>query len=474
MKKKLVVFLLSLYFLSFLILPSFAIESPPTKTDTQRFDRSVIPPEKPPINFLGQDHYYSVTFRGNGEAIINLKIILSNLQDDPLSSVSLRVPMVDPKDIAVYQVIREKQCMNYKYEQPMPINENLRQIDSQQPQEIPPTEPLPTKIAPTFCEQYQEPDYYNWYGEAKYQKAQYDLTADTITVILPQPIEINSSGSFVVYYRALGYAKKNLLGAYNFLFETLKINDKIRTLQVGITTDSDLLLRGATGKVNYRFDEGVTALKSTELSMGAIQSPQFDNFYQQIGQGGIVKTASNLQSLDSYKVKGSYADSLFKLYTKEIVVSVIITLLLLVVLILVIKKIIKNMQKKEESAKNNAISIFTALGTTFVSSLFIFGYTIFIFLVNQYFTSYYYQYSFIIFIFLILISIGIYAFLLFAPALFSGYKKGLGWGIAVFALTILWLIFYLIIIFIVFFFLYRGPPVYTETFPPTKTTSVGK
>lgn len=442
MKRKLITVLLSLFLLSFLTFSSLAAETPGSTTNTERAPDIMPPEQPPPVNFLGQDHYYSVTFRGNGEAVVNLKVVLSNLQEDQnLSLVNLRVPRVDPKDIAVYQVIRERQCVIYKSEQ--------AEVRAEGPT---------AKIWTPACEQYQEPDYYQWYGEAKYQKAKHELSGDTIMIELPQPIKANASGSFVIYYRTLGYAKKNLFGAFNFIFEILKINDKIRTLQVGVTTDSDLFLRGAKGKVSYRFDEGVVALKSAEITAGAIRSPQFDNFYQQIGQGEIIKTASNLQALDSYTVRGSYADSRLRLYAKEAVFCLIILLLFSLIFILVVKLLVRNWQKKSTVVKDDLVfPILAVAGLSFVSSLFILVYTIFVFLVFQYLSNYFYQFSLILTIFLTIISIGVYSFFLFAPAVFFGFKKGLGWGIATFALTIFWLVFYLVVIFVVLFLLYQSP-----------------
>ena len=52
-------------------------------------------------------------------------------------------------------------------------------------------------------------------------------------------------------------------------------------------------------------------------------------------------------------------------------------------------------------------------------------------------------------IIVIIISIGVYSLLTFLPALFVGIKKGTGWGVGTFVMTIFWLVFYSIIIFFV-------------------------
>ena len=53
---------------------------------------ATLPYTQNPPNFFGQDHSYSVTFRGNGEAVISLKVIFSNLTDKPLQKLTFRVP----------------------------------------------------------------------------------------------------------------------------------------------------------------------------------------------------------------------------------------------------------------------------------------------------------------------------------------------------------------------------------------------
>ncbi len=425
MKRKLLLFLLLIFF-GFFVNFSFAQEKsgiiyPP-------------PPETTP-NFLGQSHYYTVTFRGNGEAVVNLKVVLSTLADKPLSTVSLRVPRVEPKDIVVYQVIREKQCISWlEY--------------------------------PTRCQQYQEPDYYQpWWGQQKYQKAKYEMGADTLIVNLPTPIEKDKSGSFIVYYRALGYAKKNLFGAFNFVFETAKVEERVQNLQVGITTDSDLYLKGTKGKVIYRFDQGEVALKAVPPT-GEFTNVQFDNFYQQIGQGSVIKTATNLQPLESYTVKGSYADSFLKLYGKEIVIGLGVVFLFFLILFLVGKAVLLKMKKSAEKEKEgNWLWALSVAGLSFLSAILIFGYSLFVFWLIEYFNFYYSQSTPLLMILIFLISVSIYLAFVFIPAIFIGIKKGFSWGLVTFVLTVFWLIFFSVITFFVLFFsgkIYPPVPVYPQ------------
>lgn len=387
----------------------------------------ILPPDEK-INVLGQNHNYSVTFRGNGEAIVTARIVFMNNGDKPLTVTNLRVPKVDPKDIIAFQVFSEPQCIYYQYQK----------------------EALLPGRAPALCETYQEPDYFGgWHGNAKYLKAEVGLRGDTVSVTLPKPVKPNASGSFILYYRAFGYAKKNLFGARDFTFETLKVEDRIQTLQVGIATDSDLVLRDTKGKVNYRFEESAIALKSAGTA-APLESAQLDQFVQQIGQGEIVKSASNLQPLDSYSVRGSYADSRVKLYAKEIIIGIVVSLAVLLGLIWGGKRLGAMMAKRGGAipAKTPALTFVGALSSSFLAALLMIVYTFILLFVRNYVSSLY-GFGFLLTVLIALVSLGVYGMLLVVPAMIVGIKRGLLWGLATFGLTIFWLVVDGIVILIV-------------------------
>lgn len=417
-------------------------------------DSIILPPDYYPRDqepgFLGQDHNYSVVFRGNGEAVVSLRVAFTNKGDENLSSLSLRVPKVEPKDLAVYQIIRDKVCIRYK-----------SQV----------YDPLTRSYPPQVCEEYQEPDHYQYYygAPSKYQKAKFDYKGDTLTISLPQSIAVNKSGSFFVYFRAFGYAKKNIFGSFDYHLETLKVDDSIRNLQLGIATDSDLVLKGVKGEVSYRFE--APQLASLEKSAGApAASTALDSYISQIGQGGITKTASNLSPLESYKVSGAFASNRLKLYGKEIAVGAGVTVVILLILLWTLKKILKGFkQTVKEAPQKTAISpnsqmILASAGLGFISALLITGYTVGAILLGNLLgsiTAYYYQLQPLLFIFLLLISGCVYLLLIFGPAILVGMKKGTGWGIVVVVSTVVWLVVFLGVAVLTFFLLGKGvqPPV---------------
>ncbi|OGG07695.1 hypothetical protein A2872_01915 [Candidatus Gottesmanbacteria bacterium RIFCSPHIGHO2_01_FULL_42_12] len=373
-----------------------------TKVVAPAPDYMPIPPIQTEPNIFGQDQYYTVTFRGNGEAVVSLKVILTNNSEENLNSIDLRVPKINPTDIVAYQVIKEKVCLG-----------RMESIG-----EIRPIEELCTNVA--------EPDYYQMWGQAKYQKAKAFIEGDTIQIGLPRPVVPGGSGSFLLYFRGFGYARKSLLGGFEYSFESLKVNDKIRNLQIGISTDSDLVLKEVKGQVNYGRSEMMLA--------APVANAQMDSYYQQVGYGQINKTATNLMPLESYTVKGGYADSPWKNYFKELGIGLVVLIGLIGLIGVIVKLFAKN------------IYVFSGV-VGFCSAVLIAGYTLLLWLITQSgFNSYnYYQYGLITTIFTLIISFAVYSLLLFLPAIFLGVKRGMTVGVVTFTSTIIFLTLFFVI-----------------------------
>ncbi len=423
--------------------------------------RVALPPATSSSNFFGQNHRYSVIFRGNGEAVVTTSIAFYNNADYPLSELELRVPKVIPTDIIAFQVIKEKSCIRYGAAETEP---NYYPNDIYSPTPTPYT--YRYKPYQQTCLEYQQPDYYYWNpysGNQKYQKAKSIILADTIKVILPQPILPGFSGNFVLYYRALGYASKNAFGAFDFNFETLKVEDKIHELVIGINTDSDLYIKGAKSSVNYRFDYSVSKeLNASQYSIGAAPNTRIDSLYQNIGQGTINKVANELQPLDSYTVKGKYADSWTKLYGKEILITAIFFIIFLVLAYLIVRKILRKrglslstgVESYGKQSRELNIDVGRLIKTgsiAFISSFISLLYTLsLIFILDRFFNYVSYQIQPILGVLIVLISACFYIIVILGPAIYVGIKKGIWWGISLFIMTMLWLIVYLLIIVVLF------------------------
>lgn len=353
----------------------------------------------PPIDagigqLFGQNHWYSVVLRGNGEAVVNTRITLTNSNTNPMKSVAFRVPRVEPQDAVAFQVIQ------------------------------------------------QGPDFYSYYGPAKYQRAALDFSGDTMTITLPQSIASNASGSILLYYRAFGYAKKDLVGGYHFTFDTLQATDPIQKLQVGISTDTELFLRGTKSQVNYRFEDLTLSSKGMMAEAAPAVNSRMDSYYQQIGYGDLVKTTSNLQALESFTVKGAYADNKLKLYTKEIGIGVGIIILIVAVGFILVRRIIQTNRSSTQQSTN----VLAVFGLSFLSAIITVGYSAALMYIVQNTPQLFgYQAQAPIMLLILVISLGVYGLLLGAPPLFIGIKRGVWYGLATAGMTVLWLILTLFI-----------------------------
>lgn len=416
----------------------------------------ILPPKEdiPSIGFLGQDQKYSVTFRGNGEAVVTLRSVFSNLGTQPLDTLTFTVAKDNPEDIVAYQVIREKQCLRYRPETiAFPQNGVTQPLRGTDPAADP-------------CLEYQEPNYFDyWYGNSRYFKADTTVDGTTITVTLPYPLQVNQSGSILLSYRGMGYATKNWTGGYDYSFETAQVTDKINTLQVGISTDADLKLKSGETAVEY----GSTAKALDQVALGSagggVASAQLDSFYQQIGYGSIVKNASNLQPNDTFTVDGTYGTSWIQLYASELGIGVLVVVVLLVIAI-VLGRLLWKRLAGPRPAPGSAAGKQTHLGTTlllssgvgFLTAILIALYSGVIFLIMAAISSnyYYYQLNMILTMLLMLISAGVYMFLFVTPAIVVGYKKGLWAGVATAGATVLWVAVISTVVFIISFFLFAG------------------
>ena len=407
--------------------------------------------------FLGQNHSYSVVFRGNGEAVVSARVVVANSDDKDLEELSLRIPKANVSDIYVFQIFKQKRCVRYT-------------------QTV--YDPVTRSYPPAVCAEYQDPDYYNDYSyySAKYKKAEYELNNDTLVIKIPEGIAADKAGAFFIYFRALGYAKKNAYKAFDYTFETLQAEDSIRSLNIGISTDSDLFMKGVTGEVNYRFQDlspTIAKLGVGGASEMGVSNSALDSYVTNIGQGSIYKSASNLAPLESYTVKGSYADSRIKLYGKEITIAAIVLLSLLVLFIIisiVVYRLLKrrdNPLKKapegsttvkekgfkiQNTSSGRMFLVVTLIG--FVDSLIIAVYTVsIVFFASFISRSVTYTYQGLVVLILVIISILIYLLLIVSPGVILGVKKSVAWGMGAVISTILWLILWAMLIFVGIFLL---------------------
>ena len=245
---------------------------------------------------FGQNHFYTVLFRGNGEAIVYAKLAITNPDEKPLTEFSFEVPKVTPTEIVMYQMKFPQECVKYNY------NDSVRP-----------------------CLEYRDPDYaqqYYYYGysngQAEYQKIQYTKSGNLYRFILPTPVEPYASTAIIVAYAAKGYVSERA-GLYTFNFETLKVPSRIQEIRVAVDVDSDLLLKGKRASVSYN-SLGISSERAAAPQ--SISSRDLDKVVGSIGSyGPIVKEAKNLAPNESFIVKGEYATNWFRLYFGSILLT---------------------------------------------------------------------------------------------------------------------------------------------------------
>jgi len=388
------------------------------------------PNDLSPSALFGQDHAYTVTLRGNGEAIINLRATLSNFEDTARDIVQFRVPKGTATDAIAFQIVREPRCIRYsdvKYDE---------------------------------CVEFQAPNYYDyWWEKTQYLKATVTVDADTITVSLPKPIAKDESGSIVLYFRSSGIVQKSTFGTFEYSFDTLKVKEPIRNMTVGITTDSEMVLKGAESQVDYRFDYAMPMIQASAGSeKSSFMSGEFDNYVNQIGQGVIVKNATYLQSLESFNIKGAYSTSTLRLYAKNIIIGLLIVATLIAIIVGIIMFLLKRNRKqsgdtsiqspKSNTSSSKSNSFLWGLLTSFISSLITVLYSVMLYGLMQFASRFYYYNnptSMIVSLLVVIFSIGVYLVVFIGPSVFVGIKRGLWWGIGTFAMTLSWLMIFLLI-----------------------------
>lgn len=433
----------SLFFPQVALAQDNSTSSTPAYTDS--VESLIAPAPTTSLPFLGQQHAYSATLRGNGEAVIATRVIFTNQGETELGQMSLKLPEgVDISDLSAYQVIREeKPCIRYSA-----------------------GSPLSSVYVPPVCEEYGPVDYYQVWGTNKYQKSTVENTDGKITISLPNPVSSGASGAFFLYFRTFDMTTRNMFGAYTFNFESLSGEENIQNITVGLSTDADQTLKGSMGRIDYKVMES-----SRSLSGIAADAPRtsatIDNYYSQIGYGEITKTVSDLASGETYKVEASYAGNAFQLYAKEVFIGLLVFLVVLVVVFIVGRIIVRAVSRQDGTGGTPGRNYMMMFGMSLSSAVLAGVYTGLLILVGKVFERlaiYDYNFTTFIWIMIAVVSFAVYALLILLPVVLMAVRRGLGWGIATFALTIVWLVG---MVFIVFFVLFvtQGRPDFGPVMP---------
>ena len=407
--------------------------------------------------FFGQKHFYTVIFRGNGEAITYAKIVITNPDEKPLTEFFFEIPKVSPTEIAMYQVKLPRECVRYDY--------NSRGHP---------------------CLEWRDPDYaqgYYYYGygyregKIEYQKIQYTKSGNLYRFTLPTPVEPYKSTAIVVAYAAKGYVKKSF-GLFKFNFETIKVPSRIEKIRVVVDVDTDLLLKGKRAQVDY----GTSAF--TEMAAPqAFSSLDLDRVVGKIGSyGPLVKEAKNLAPNETLIVRGEYATNWFRLYLSSILITILIIAAIFVGLYFLTKFLKRRggkggqfeggaNQQTSSQTPQSSISIFnlTNASVSLLSVVLVVGLTYLLkfLLESNLLRSVNIDpvFSIVGFITIILL----YILVIFGPAIIMAIKHGWKSLVSILIAEFLWFLIFLVIYLVLFKSvltsnIFRGGPYYFDYF----------
>ena len=402
--------------------------------------------------FFGQNHYYSVIFRGNGEAIVYAKLVVTNSGDESMTDFTFEVPKVDPYEMTVFQMELPKVCVEYDY------SKSYRQGD---------------------CLRYRDPDYNGYYsyyssGEATYSKTKYDKSGRKYTLHLPNELKPQNTTAFLVTYAAKGYVQSSF-GKMKFDFETLKVDSRIQNLDVAVDVDSDLVLRGKRAELDY--NSGQRSLTTDSAMQAGINSVELDKMQGLIGRYGVLeKSAKSLAPGESFVVRGEYATTWLKLYAKQILLSLAVIVAIAVGLVYLAKwlrkrrlansKVAKKTASTNEAANKKAIEIggeeavsvplYRYVVISFVAAGAVLALIGLISLITGWGLWDKIVYSPVLILLILLILALIFVILLFGPAIYVGFKYGWRKGVMMFFIEFGWIIILSIIVAIFVFMTFSG------------------
>jgi len=383
---------------------------------------------------FGQSHYYSVIFRGNGEAIVYAKMVIPNPGDTPLADLSFEVPGAVPTEMAIYQMTVQAPCNRFA--------------------------PMTSGMIVRPCAEYGAPNYDNSYNygndQAHYTKVDFTNSGNLYKFTLPNPIGASQTTAVVVAYAARGYVKDSF-GLFKFNFETLKVPSRIAKLQVGVDVDSDLFLKGKKAVVNYTVS-GASSATGLGMATGKadISSQEFNNTVSSIGSNGaILKNASNLSPNESFTVKGEYAASWWRLNLFGIVMTIVIVAVIIVGIWFLMRFLNKRKSKKTEAGTPKAHAIVSNDWISLTNAIVSFGSVALMLLVTRLSPmvasaidrAYSPEFSML----LALATVMFYALTIFAPGIIVSMIKH-NWRpfVAILIGEFLWLIIYLVVFLFLF------------------------
>jgi hypothetical protein len=252
-------------------------------------------------NIFCQNQYYSVVFDGEGEAAVNAKLTLENIDTDKsIDKIMVEIPGDEVRMIKAIQEMptRRKQCRRWE-PMPMPME---HEKDSMV---------IPQSINRECIEWYpyvSGPRYYT----LKFEKEQLSKSVQ-FTLNLPEPVLPHETISVLLYYKASGYVEEKS-GIFHFNYETMKAPYDVETVRVAINVQEGLYLEGGKAETDYKPSPTTYSLQYAPSALEGVQDEATSKFSREIQYApGYTKNTSGLDPFESFIVEGKYATSQFAL-----------------------------------------------------------------------------------------------------------------------------------------------------------------
>ncbi|MFH1637844.1 MAG: hypothetical protein ABIB71_05450 [Candidatus Woesearchaeota archaeon] len=394
----------------------------------------------PDNRVIGANQYYSVVFDGEGEAAVALKLELQNIDEGNLSEIRIEIPGEQIRIINIVQEYNdvEKRCVDWE--------EVCTDYNDDEDK----------------CEEYTR-KCRRWYEEKIYPPKYYAVEYETerlsksvvYSIALKKEVKTQESATLLLYYKCGDYAKKSL-GAFEFDFETIKLQHDSNNIRVAVDVTPELVLKGGEAEVDYRKNLfGAAEAMAAPMDEG-VRSESLQQFSNMITwASGYVKTTSGLDPGESFHVKGDYAKSWLGLHWIGVISTVVVVALIILGLALLYVKKIRKMRKGK-----NAVT-YAGLGVASSGIILALGF-IARFLVQMAEQTVDWQTRSLVTILVYLITGLMMMVVFFGPAVYIGAKKGLMAGVWTIASTVCCL-FIMVIIVVVLLILFKAgnaSPVY--------------
>jgi hypothetical protein len=300
---------------------------------------------------FGEHHSYSVTMRGNGEAVVTARIVLTNTSDQPMTKFSFEIPKLQVTELTGYQQHIPNVCQSGG---PLPLTPSNGPAKDTSSNSTGTAVIAPPVRCLTNTQQYYLQDQYGSSGST-YTRLQFDNLGGTkYSVTLPTAVGPQDSTGLLLGYAGRGYAQGRF-GAYSFDFQTLRVGERVKDATVAVDVDGDQYLLDGQTKVSYGAARGSKAAASLPNS-AATSNSSLDTIAYGLGQGGeINKEAKDLAAGDTFSVKGTYADASWKLHPGTLTSLGLVGLAVLGVVIWAVRRMRKARPVKVE-AKSDAPS----------------------------------------------------------------------------------------------------------------------